>query len=495
MEVEKLSERFEDFLIELSREQYLAYSGQSARIDLNRVYKKYEDLADAGIFKKMADMREKSTGDEKRKLSYLTHFVAMFIEGRKTSPLSDEIDEKKASAKVGVDGEEMSYYRAGALLDVEVDRERRRKLYEEVNKITNEINPFIRKFWNKSHSFAVDIGYKNYIEVFRDLCDVDYVSVSKDMNWFVAESGDLYQELLKEIVKDELGMVVNEVEPCDSRYLLNLNCFKNVLPADGLLNVIKVWPEEWGFDATAKGNITYDTEMRERKSPRAFCSCVVVPNEIYLVIFPRGGYSDYASFLHELGHAVHFGYTDRAQPMEYRYLGDNAITESFAFLLEHLLMNHLWVTRYIQTNESGKFIKYILLKTLYMLGRYTAKIDYELIFHKNGDDNKLKEVYKELLERNTLLKQNEKAYLSDIDADMYVSNYIRAWILEALISTYLTNEFDADWFRNPKVRDFLLDLYSVGQKFNATEMATRLGYNCLDVKVLWKRLEDIYNSL
>ncbi|HWQ28343.1 MAG TPA: hypothetical protein VNN12_04915, partial [Dehalococcoidia bacterium] len=57
-------------------------------------------------------------------------------------------------------------------------------------------------------------------------------------------------------------------------------------------------------------NIHRDTEPRPRKSPRAFCSAIRVPDEVILVINPHGGHDDYRALFHEAGHAEHFGLTD-----------------------------------------------------------------------------------------------------------------------------------------------------------------------------------------
>ena len=60
------------------------------------------------------------------------------------------------------------------------------------------------------------------------------------------------------------------------------------------------------------------------------------PDEVYLVIAPIGGRDDYAALFHEGGHTEHYANTDPGLAFEFRHLGDNSVTESFAFLFEHL---------------------------------------------------------------------------------------------------------------------------------------------------------------
>ncbi len=92
-----------------------------------------------------------------------------------------------------------------------------------------------------------------------------------------------------------------------------------------------------GIDLGRQTNVHLDAESRPTKSSRAFCSTPRVPDEIYLVIAPTGGRDDYGALFHEGGHVEHYANTDPGLAFEFRHLGDNSVTESFAFLLEHLI--------------------------------------------------------------------------------------------------------------------------------------------------------------
>ena len=55
-----------------------------------------------------------------------------------------------------------------------------------------------------------------------------------------------------------------------------------------------------------------------------------------LVIKPQGGPDDWRALFHEAGHTEHFAHTSPSLTVEERRLGDNAVTEGWAMLLEHL---------------------------------------------------------------------------------------------------------------------------------------------------------------
>jgi hypothetical protein len=67
-----------------------------------------------------------------------------------------------------------------------------------------------------------------------------------------------------------------------------------------------------GLDLAAQPNIRLDLDDRPQKSPRA---CVVPsdpPAVVHLITRAQGGLHDYAAFLHEAGHALHYGLGRRA---------------------------------------------------------------------------------------------------------------------------------------------------------------------------------------
>src|SRR6185436_4608668 len=133
----------------------------------------------------------------------------------------------------------------------------------------------------------------------------------------------------------DVGIAPGDADRTDGSYLFRGASYDEFFPADELAPTARRQVREMGLDAEAGGRITYDTADRVHKRPRAFCAPVRVPDEVYLVIRPHGGYVDYRAFWHELGHALHFANASRELPFEDRWLGDNSVTECYAMLFEH----------------------------------------------------------------------------------------------------------------------------------------------------------------
>ena len=73
---------------------------------------------------------------------------------------------------------------------------------------------------------------------------------------------------------------------------------------------------ELGFDLAAATNIKLDLDDRPQKAPRA---CVIAsdpPSVVHLITRAQGGLHDYQAFLHEAGHALHYGGVDPSLPID-----------------------------------------------------------------------------------------------------------------------------------------------------------------------------------
>jgi hypothetical protein len=262
--------------------------------------------------------------------------------------------------------------------------------------------------------------------------------------------------------------------------------------------VIRRQVTEMGIDPSAKGRIIYDLGEREGKRSRAFCSPVRVPDEVYLVLRPHGGQSDYNTLLHELGHALHFAYANPDYPFEFRWLGDNSVTEAYAMLFDHRMQDRGWLLRYTQLgqNKLGKFLRTAGFEELHFLRRYCAKLLYERALYGGEIPwRQLPDLYVSLLTKATTFEYRTADAFVDVDPRYYSARYLRAWQLQSILNEELTARFDTDWFRNPAAGPwFVRELLSEGQRETADEIALRAGGGALSFKPLVRKIEALLES-
>jgi hypothetical protein len=251
--------------------------------------------------------------------------------------------------------------------------------------------------------------------------------------------------------------------------------------------------KKMGIDISAGKNIRFDLEARESKSPRAFCSPVRIPDEVYLVIYPKGGEEDYTAFLHELGHALHFANVKSSLEFEYKWCGDNSVTEGYAMTFDHFTMNETWMDINMDINKKNnrEYFIHKAMNELIMLRRFAAKIHYEIMLNESDGLQGKKELYSEIFEKATKVKYSPEYYLLDVDQYFYCARYLRAWMFQANMNEYLNNKYGSDWFENKNTGKFFMDVWSMGQKYNAEELSEMNG----DSKLSINSVLDSINSV
>src|SRR4029453_14291058 len=173
---------------------------------------------------------------------------------------------------------------------------------------------------------------------------------------------------------------------------------------------------EMGVDPEAGGRVRFDTGEREGKRSRAFCAPVRVPDEGYLALGRPGGQTDWKNSLPGLGHGLHFANMRPDHPMEYRWMGDNSITEGYAMLFDHLTQDAGWLQRYtgLDRKTLPTYLRAAGFEELHFLRRYSAKLIYET--HLYGGDvpwDALPDLYVEQLTGATTFRYSRAAAFVD----------------------------------------------------------------------------------
>ncbi|MBS1516202.1 MAG: hypothetical protein JSS63_14290, partial [Bacteroidetes bacterium] len=179
-----------------------------------------------------------------------------------------------------------------------------------------------------------------------------------------------------------------------------------------------------------------------------------------------------------------------------KWFGDNSVTEGYAMNLDHLTLNPLWMKKVLDV-DFDKNRDYFIQRNfdeLMMLRRYAGKIDYEIKLAEAESLDEMDEVYADILSKANKINYSRHTYLQDVDGYFYTARYIRAWMFQENLNEVLKEKFDEDWFVNPGAGEFLLDIYSHGQKYNADELLNKFGSAKLSVEPLHKNISKVLES-
>ena len=275
-------------------------------------------------------------------------------------------------------------------------------------------------------------------------------------------------------------------------YLRRLSPLEATYGKDRAVEVCLDTLEQLGFDLNAEPNIKLDLDDRPQKSPRA---CVIAsdpPRVVHLITRAQGGLHDYQAFLHEAGHALHYGNCDPELPYTFRSLSrDHALTEIYSYIFEAISREPEWHARYfgLSDEQAAENAEATIFLEALLFRRYVAKLQFELDFWSRfADDGGTSVGYSERLTAAAGVRYRPDAFLADMDAGFYSADYLRAWIRAAQLRDHLVREVGEDWWRRPETGQLLRGLFTEGTRPTSEEIAARLGFEPHDTRPLLAEL-------
>ena len=216
---------------------------------------------------------------------------------------------------------------------------------------------------------------------------------------------------------------------------------------------------------------------------------IEVPDKVMLVIKPTGGADDWSALFHEAGHAEHFAHTSASLPVEDRRLGDNAVTEGWAMLLEHLTDEPGWLSRmldfprpreYAAEGRRARLLRAPLLREAAVRARVPPV----------RRPDALESRYVELQADALKITPASEDYLWDMDSRFYVHAYLRAWALEAHCVRSCRRSSARDWFTQRAAGSLVRELWSEGQRMNADELLREVTGGKIEMESVAERVRE-----
>jgi hypothetical protein len=474
------------FLEEIDREYYLHLAGHKPDLSIEPIYERHEELFGRDAVERVGEQRRAAAGEDETRLRYLHQFALDGHLGALTRELEARTAELEASLEVEVGGETISYRMAPVIQANEPDADRRGEIETARTAVLAErLNPLHLEALESAHSACTELGWPSYLDAYSDVRALDLRELSNQLERFAQATEADYGRTVNPELERTVGATLTGLRRSDLARFFRADHLDELFPGERMVPALRQTLAGLGIDLDAQSNVTLDTETRPTKSPRAFCSTPQVPQEVYLVMPPIGGRQDYAALFHEAGHAEHYGCTDADLAFEFRHLGDNAVTESFAFLLEGLTASPEWLERILGAEEAEAAIEHARAARLVMLRRYSAKIAYEVELHGPGVDlMAMPERYSALLGDRIGVPWPQETWLSDVDPSFYVACYLRAWALEVDWRGVLVGRFGDAWFTDREAGEWLRGLWAQGQRREAEGLLADATGGSLDFRRL-----------
>jgi hypothetical protein len=487
LDLDRYAAEAEQFVSDLDREYYVHFAGLKERFEIEQIYERSAHLFERSIVRELRELvAEERDPDERRRRRYLLQLAVEGVIGEATKARSAALAEREGSLEVRVNGLSEPYRQAAITQSNESDPERRALIEVARNELLEtELNPLYKAIVEEAHGLSEELGWSSYRAMYEELKDLDLGALESETSAFNARTETSYRSLVEPELRAQIGAGFDSLRRSDLPFFFRARTYDGLFPAERLVESFERTLAGLGIDLRGQANVRLDLEQRPRKSPRAFCAPVRVPDEVYLVIPRRGGRDDYAALFHEGGHTEHYAGMDASLPFEFRHLGDNSVTEGFAFLFEHLTEDPQWLAAVLGVSDSEAYLGYVRASKLIFLRRYAAKLAYELELHDSRRGlSEMPELYARRLGEAVGVEWPRVSYLADVDEGYYAANYLRAWAFEAQLRRNLRERFGEEWFSRREAGDFLRSLWREGQRLGPDALLEQAVGEELDFQVM-----------
>jgi hypothetical protein len=458
-EIDSFRERADRFIAELDEEYYQHFAGYKESLDVEQIYERYTDLTDIGMARRLEGAPTE-----------LWRFACEGFFGNLTREHQARVARAEATLEATVDGETIPYRMLRVQMSNEPDRDTRQRLEDtRIRLLDTELNPIYLDAARIDRDAVRELGQPNYYELYRRF-GFRLDELASECRALLDETESLWEKEGDKLFRSRLGIGLSDARSWDVSRLFRAPELDRWYPQDRMLPALVATLADLGVDLEGQSNVHLDLEQRPQKSPRPFCVPIEVPDRVMLVMQPIGGKDDWAALFHEAGHTEHYAHTSADIVMEAKRLGDMAVTEGWAALLEHLVTEPAWLGRRLDVTQSGELTHDGAVSQLYIVRRYAAKLLYEIEFFQADDAATMQTRYFELLSDALKLPVNKESYLDDIDGSFYVTGYLRSWAFEAQLRDFLRGEFGNDWFARREAGELLQELWSLGQGPTAEEL-------------------------
>lgn len=485
------------------------------------IYAKYPLLHDEKTFLELKRLYDAHPDNEQIKRLFVES-LGSYI-GNKLSEASDALTNLKNTLEIDVSGlhltdsegkplERVLYEDTSELfkrIDAKATRE---ALYKRVSEAyTQTVSPKFIDLFHQENALFAELGYPDLITFYSQSSGHSLTQLGEKAKYLVETTQETYTPAMRAFYVERTGASFDQASRADIAYVFHgksdaMKAIDAAFPEEKLLTLAQKTFDGLGLDfstlakpvdfedkaaylktvedAKRPNRILLDISKREGKRSRAYVYPARAPQEIYLSVKPEGGLDDFSAFFHESGHAQHFAYTHPDLSYSLSLMGNNTVTESYAYLFQNLFLNHHWLVSVagLSTEQASLAIRRAALNDLYMLRRYASKMQFELaLFDGQGLEGK-PEAYASLLTHGTGFAYDEDGWSRDVDAGFYVADYFTAWALEAQLRQYLQNHYGSsetqgeNWYENPKAGAFLKSLWAQGNLTQA-QLSAALGYN------------------
>jgi hypothetical protein len=451
----------------------------------DQIYDGYEIFISHDTLERIDKLKNKSAG-KRLKYALIDHFLQ-----RSLLPHETEMRGWMQGAAAIVNGKKIYFRDIIPWCQKSSTYKSRQILQKETGPLCKFLKPFALNYWNiLLDILEEEFGFTRYNNYCQKKKGIDYLYFYHYFKNFLLKTDDLYFNAMEGWSREQFGLPLKKLTRFDAINILSLVQFDDLFPEKAMEKLIGFF-NKWGIDLKKTQGLTLELKREEKKSSQAICFVLQVPEEVYVLMQPEGGWVDMETLSHELGHGLSAVFTSPELSMIDREMATSySLSESFAFLLQNMALSRPFLKEYLgmDAGDVKELVHYKMLKDLSVFRRYAAKFISEFEMFSKGDLSD-GESYAMLMARYTGFYHQPESYLFDLVPEFYCLDYLLGWMGESIMETYLSESLGTGWMLTHEAGDILKKWWSQGNRLDIFQFFEINGLGSLTADLLLKRWE------
>ena len=417
------------------------WKGDKAPFQIYQFYDVYEDFINLKTLQNIDDLDD-THGKIRLKHALIDHYLQ-----RALLPHETEMRSWMRGASARVDDKKIYFRDIIPWCQKQSTYKKRQILQKETGPLCKFLAPFALNYWNILLEILTDeLGFENYLDYCHEKKGLDYHYYYGFLKNLLLESDDIYFPAMEQWCKERFGRQLDELTRFDAINILGLGDLDVFLPKKPVEASMPFF-DYWEIDLENTPGLNLEIEWEKEKSSQAISFILQVPEEVYVLMKPEGGWIDVETLWHELGHGLSAVFTSPGLSIVEKDLATSfSLSESFAFLNQNIVLSIPFLENYlgIAPADSEKMHYYKVLKDLSMFRRYAAKFLAEYAMYETGNLSD-GQPYAELMARYTGFYYQPESHLFDLVPELYSLDYILGWLAETIMEGHLNERSGSHW--------------------------------------------------
>ncbi len=451
--------------------------GQSSRFpEIRRRYQSLITTDNIKLLKRIEDHFREENSPEGERIKLLRLFLTEGCRQVAVASHNQELQAAGAELTLVLDGDTIDYNDAVAIMTSESNRDRRERLSNALLPVLRNRNRIHRSLRATEDSLLAELGYHTTLDFPAEYHRVNVDTLSRMVQSFLTATDSLYFSLFAEIAPQVTGITYAAFRGYDFDYLVRAKCYDHYFEDHIPLEMLSRTLSGLGIEIDSFSALTLKLGEQTVGSPRAVTYPVNVPADIRVSVPLVGGHEDFGTLYHEVGHALHHLYTTE-RDFEYIYLGDAAVTEAYAFLLEYFLDDPKYLTDYVGLNrkEVTEYLRFRAFMRLMQVRSGCADFLFERILYSQitAAESTYVRIREDVL--GYPLSEVERMTCFERAEYLHSADYLRAWFLAAQLRDKLRREYGESYFSSRAAGDYLKQLWGYGNRLTVDRLAEIAG--------------------